>query len=240
MMGKNLIIKSLLFVFLALFLLLSLFFWDMASFFHPDKIRATLASAGRLAPLIYMLIMALAIVISPIPSLPLNIAAGAFFGPIPGTLYSSLGSLFGAVVSFMIARALGRELIEPFLGGHINFCVHCSNKLLTKVVLFSRLLPVVSFDIVSYGAGLTKMSLKHFSVATLIGMLPLTFIYNYFGSVLIFGKGLTVALGLIMVILFFLVPHLIEQYDLFSMRKVIRHEMKDTNVPKGGSSLGSF
>jgi uncharacterized membrane protein YdjX (TVP38/TMEM64 family) len=51
-------------------------------------------------------------------------------------------------------------------------------------VFFSRLFPVVSFDIISYGAGLTKMSLGNFSVATFLGMLPLTFIYNTFGSVL--------------------------------------------------------
>jgi hypothetical protein len=54
-------------------------------------------------------------------------------------------------------------------------------------------------------------------------MLPLTFIYNTFGSVLVVGKGLTIIFGLILVLLFFLIPRLIEEKDLFSMGKVFQH-----------------
>jgi uncharacterized membrane protein YdjX (TVP38/TMEM64 family) len=93
-----------------------------------------------------------------------------------------------------------------------------------KVIVLSRLLPIVSFDVVSYGAGLTKMSLKTFSVATFLGMLPLTFVYNYFGSVVMVGRGLALMLGLIMVFLFFAFPVVIERYDLFSMRKFFHHD----------------
>jgi len=184
--------------------------WDLASFFKPDNIKQWLDDAGSLAPLLYIGIMMAAVVISPIPSLPLDIAAGAFFGPFLGTIYSVIGALAGAVASFLIARLLGRELVERFLGGHINFCSQCSDKLLTKIIFFSRLLPVISFDVISYGAGLTKMSLKKFSVATFLGMIPLTFIYNYSGSVMAFGKGLTFFLGVFMVLLFFLIPKWLE------------------------------
>jgi uncharacterized membrane protein YdjX (TVP38/TMEM64 family) len=68
----------------------------------------------------------------------------------------------------------------------------------------------VSFDIVSYGAGLTKMSLKYFLLATFLGMIPLTFVYNFSGSVLIFGKGVTFILGIVMVTLFFIIPKWLE------------------------------
>ncbi len=221
--NKKTILKILLFGLLALIFFLSQFVWDITTYFNPDRIQALLSRAGRFAPFAYMLFMALAVVISPIPSLPLDIAAGIFFGPILGTLYSSLGALGGASLSFLIARLLGRKWIERFLGGHINFCTACSNKLLTKIVFFSRLLPVVSFDIISYGAGLTKMSLKHFSLATFLGMLPLTFLYNTFGSIIVVGKGLTIILGLIMVILFLLVPRWIERNNLFSMGKFFHH-----------------
>jgi uncharacterized membrane protein YdjX (TVP38/TMEM64 family) len=203
-------LKSLLFIALIAAILISLFVWDLSSFFRPDNIQSRLESAGVFAPLLYILVMALAVVISPIPSLPLDIAAGAFFGTFMGTVYSVIGALIGAVISFAIARFLGREFIEKFLGGHVNFCPTCSDKVLTKIVFISRLIPVVSFDIVSYGAGLTKMSIKKFSLATFIGMIPLTFLYNYSGSVLVFGKGLTFVLGIVMVALFFLIPKWME------------------------------
>jgi len=217
---KSVFIKVALIISFCVLFFLFLFWWEISSYLNPARINAWLDFAGDLAPLLYIVLMALAVVISPIPSVPLDLAAGAFFGPLLGTLYSAAGALGGAVISFLIARFLGRELIDRFLGGHINFCTTCSDKLLTKIVFLSRLLPIISFDVISYGAGLTRMSLKRFSLATFFGMLPLTFIYNYSGSVLVFGTGLTIILGLSIVILFFLAPLLIEKYDVFSMSKL--------------------
>jgi uncharacterized membrane protein YdjX (TVP38/TMEM64 family) len=221
-------IKIFLLLILVSILFLVQFLWDVTSYFNPEKIQKLLSSAGNFAPFIYIATMVLAVVISPIPSLPLDIAAGAFFGPFLGTLFSVAGALGGAIVSFMISRYIGREFIERFLGGHINFCTECSDELLTKIVFLSRLLPIVSFDVISYGAGLTKMSLKKFSLATALGMIPLTFVYNYFGSVLVIGKGLTIILGLVMVVLFFLVPRWIERNNLFSLRRWINSKIVAT------------
>ncbi len=86
-------------------------------------------------------------------------------------------------------------------------------------MFISRLLPVVSFDIISYGAGLTKMSLKKFSLATFLGMIPLTFLYNYSGSVLVFGGRLTFALGIVMVVLFFVIPKWMERTGVIKNMK---------------------
>lgn len=185
--------------------------WDLGIFLNPAYIQQWLDSFGFFAPLFYISLMSLAVVISPIPSLPLDIASGAFFGPILGTVYSVIGASAGAVISFLISRYLGREFIERFLGGHVNFCTSCSDRILTKFVFLSRLLPFISFDIISYGAGLTKMSLRMFVIATVIGMIPLTFIYNYFGSVLVFGKNITILSGLVIVSIFFLVPRYLER-----------------------------
>lgn len=220
---KSLVIKIIVLAAFVFIMLIAQFFWDISSYFNPDNIKRHLTATGSFAPLLFMLVMAAAVVISPIPSLPLDVAAGAVFGPFLGTLYAALGALGGSVISFMITRKTGRELIEPFLGGHINFCKDCSDKLLTKVVFLSRLIPVVSFDIVSYGAGLTRMSLKSFCLATFLGMLPLTFVYTYFGSTLVMGKGLGITLGFIVVVTFFMIPWLIERYDLFSMRSMFKH-----------------
>ncbi|MCK5427722.1 MAG: TVP38/TMEM64 family protein [Thermodesulfovibrionia bacterium] len=213
-MNTRQVIKTSIFLTLAVVLIVSHFFWDVTSYFKPEQIERWLAHAGGFAPFLYMAVMALAVIFSPIPSMPLDIAAGAFFGAFLGTVYSVTGAFIGANISFIIARHLGRNFIERFLGGHINFCTYCSDKILTKIVLLSRLLPIVSFDVVSYGAGLTKMSLKNFSLATVIGMIPLTFIYNYFGSVFVFGKGLTVILGLVMVVFFFIIPRWFERKNI--------------------------
>jgi uncharacterized membrane protein YdjX (TVP38/TMEM64 family) len=215
--------KILTFIALILVLYLMHFIWDITSFFNPEKLEGMLNSAGMFGPFLYMFMMALAVVVSPIPSLPLDIAAGAVFGPFIGTIYSVIGGLAGAVVSFLIARFLGRDVLERFLGGHINFCTQCSDKLLSKVVFISRLVPFISFDIVSYGAGLTKMSLRTFTVMTFFGMIPMTFVYTSFGAVFIIHKGISIVLGVCMVALFFILPRWLEKHKLPSFDKYFRH-----------------
>jgi uncharacterized membrane protein YdjX (TVP38/TMEM64 family) len=203
--------KSALFIVLLLFIAFSQIFLDISSYFSQDRIYEWIAGFGVAAPLFYVVIMSLAVIISPVPSLPMDLAAGAFFGPLLGTVYSVIGASTGAVISFMISRFLGRNLIERFLGGHINFCTQCSDRILTKIVFFSRMLPFISFDIVSYGAGLTKMSLMNFIISTFFGTIPLTFIYNYFGSVFIFSGKLSLMLGIVFVAFFFLIPRFLEK-----------------------------
>lgn len=217
-------IKIVLFSSLVLGLFASQLFFDPARYLPIPRIVSLLRDAGPLSPLLFISMMAIAVVVSPLPSLPLDLAAGSFFGPLMGTLYSAIGGLIGAVLSFLIARFVGRELIERYLRGHINFCTLCSDKLVTKIVFLSRLLPVVSFDVVSYGAGLTAVSLKQFSIATFFGMLPLTFVYNYFGSVKVVATGWKVAAGIFIVLMFFIVPRIIERYDPFSLKNYFKHD----------------
>ncbi len=190
----------------------------------PERVDRWLETSGPLAPVAFILVMALAVVISPIPSLPLDILAGRVFGSVIGTVYAAVGGTLGAMAAFLLARLLGRDLLAPFLRGHINFCRRCSDKLLTKVVFLSRLVPFVSFDLVSYGAGLTRISLLKFGVATLLGMLPVTFFYTSFGSAVLENRLVTWLGGLAMVVLFFLLPRWIERYDLFSLRRHFAHQ----------------
>ncbi len=210
---------------LVLMLFCADYLWDLTSYIPPERIQGILGKAGSLAPILYMAFMALAVVIPFIPTMPLDFAAGAFFGPLPGTLYSAVGATAGAAVAFLLARYLGREFIERFLSGHINFCTQCSDRLLTKGVALSRLVPFISFKVVSYGAGLTRMSLKAFSLATFLGMLPMAFAYSYFGSaILAASRGTILVLGALMVAFFLVFPGLIERYDLFSLGRYFQHE----------------
>jgi uncharacterized membrane protein YdjX (TVP38/TMEM64 family) len=146
------------------------------------------------------------------------------FGPLLGTLYSAVAATAGAAVAFLIARHLGREFIERFLSGHINFCTQCSDRLLTKIIFFSRLVPFVSFKMVSTAPGSPMMSLRPFSLATLLGMLPLTFAYNYFGAaILTANRGTVLLMGVLLVLFLFWFPRLVEQYDVFSLRTKLEH-----------------
>jgi uncharacterized membrane protein YdjX (TVP38/TMEM64 family) len=81
---------------------------------------------------------------------------------------------------------------------------------------------MVSFDVVSYGAGLTKMSLSRFSIATFLGMLPLTFLNNYFGSGITFHRRWSLTFGILMVLLFFGLPRFLEKNKWFALHHAIK------------------
>ncbi|OGP75424.1 MAG: hypothetical protein A2W09_03265 [Deltaproteobacteria bacterium RBG_16_50_11] len=172
----------------------------------PARIIVLLQDAGPLAPFFYMILMAGAVVISPIPSLPLDLASGTVFGTFWGTVYSVIGAEAGAVISFFIARALGREAITRLLKNDIGFCDLCAEHHLFYIIFLARLLPVFSFDIISYGAGLTRISPRYFALATLLGVIPPTFLITYFGGGIFSGSGYTILLGGFLVLLFFLIP----------------------------------
>ena len=185
------------------------------------------------APLIYMAVMAATAVIIPIPGPPLYVVAGALFGSVIGTVYAVVGSLAGAVIAFIIARFLGRGFVESMVGKQVVICCECSEGLLTKIIFFSRLLPLISFDVVSYGAGLTRMSLRSFSLATLLGSLPMTFIYHSFGSLITVSSTTALILGLVIVAILFALPYLADRWDIkkFRPRLVSRNGSDSCELP---------
>ena len=196
---------------------------ELADLVSPARVEAWLIRAGPAAPLLLMGLMATAVVVSPIPSFPLDLAAGAFFGPVLGTLYSAAGALAGAAASFFLARLLGRNLVERFARGHIQLCRECSDKLLTKVVFLARPLPMVSFDLVSYAAGLTRLSPAKFLAASALGMLPATFLLNALGHTVVFDARVTLLAGATVAVLFLLLPRWIEQRNPFGLARHFRH-----------------
>jgi len=80
----------------------------LSAAFKEARIEQRLRSAGPLAPLLFVLLMAAAVVL-PIPTFPLDVLAGQVFGPVLGTLYAVTGATLGAMVSFLLARWLGRD-----------------------------------------------------------------------------------------------------------------------------------
>ena len=137
----------------------------------PASLRDWLQRQGAYAPLIYMLVLAAAVVISPIPSIPLDIAAGLAFGLFWGTVYTLVGAEIGALVAFGLARRFGR----PWLAKHLQPSTleqidRLSSQLGARGLFLTRLLPVFNFDWVNYAAGLTRMPVRSFAVATLAGM----------------------------------------------------------------------
>lgn len=152
-----------------------------------------------LGPVAVILLIAFAIVFNPIPSAPIALAAGAVFGHAWGTLYIVLGAELGAIIAFGIARFAGYELLGKWFGDRIETGLWGNQNRLTVLVFVSRLLPFISFDLISYGAGLTPIRFWRFATATLLGLIPMSFLLAHFGAELKttgLAGGILIALGL--------------------------------------------
>lgn len=178
---------------------------------NSNQISAWVDDTGYWGPLIIIGLMVTAVVASPLPSAPIAIAAGAAFGQILGTIYVIVGAFIGALIAFYISRWLGKRAIERWFGDKIATGLLGSQNVLTATIFFSRLLPFVSFDMISYAAGLSVIKPWRFSVATLLGVIPMAFLMAHLGEMAIegdsefamwfsLGLGIVVALPLLLLI----------------------------------------
>jgi uncharacterized membrane protein YdjX (TVP38/TMEM64 family) len=137
---------------------------------------------GMVGPLATIGLLAMAIVLNPIPSAPIALAAGAAYGHLWGTVYVVTGAEIGALIAFAIARSVGYEVLHRWLGKRLSLGSLASQNALMAAVFASRLLPFISFDLVSYAAGLTPLTLWRFALATLAGIIPASFLLAHFGG----------------------------------------------------------
>ena len=164
-----------------------------------SQIEIWIEQAGAWGPLAIIALMTAAVVASPIPSAPIALAAGAAYGHYAGTAYVAVGSELGALAAFLIARGVGRGAIERWLGDKAAYGLLGSQNALTLSVFISRLLPFVSFDAMSYAAGLSRLHFWRFALATMAGILPASFVLAHFGSAAMdgdFDSAEWIALGL--------------------------------------------
>ena len=140
---------------------------------------------------ISFLLMILQSVAAPLPAFIITFANAALFGWVNGAILSWTSAMVGAALCFYIARFLGRDTVERLTS---KLALKNIDEFLGKygkhTVLIARLLPFISFDLVSYGAGLTSMRFIPFFVATGIGQLPATIVYSYVGGMLTGGAKL--------------------------------------------------
>lgn len=157
----------------------------LSALMDENGLRRLIGRLGVWGPLALILMMTGAIVLSPIPSGPIAMVAGAAFGPVWGTVYVVIGAEAGALIAFAIARFFGYEAVRHWAWGRRLLDRARSQNVLMAVVFASRLVPFISFDAVSYAAGLTPLTFWRFAVATLAGVVPISFLLVHLGEELI-------------------------------------------------------
>ena len=155
---------------------------------NVDAVIEYIRSFGAFAVVVSFSLMVFSSLLAPLPAFLITISNAAIFGWWQGAILSWSSAMVGAALCFFIARALGRDVVEKFTGkGALAAVEGYFEKYGSKTILVCRLLPFVSFDAVSYFAGLTPIKFLPFFLATGIGQLPATIVYSYVGGMLTGG-----------------------------------------------------
>lgn len=172
---------------------------------NVNVVKEYILSFGIWAPIVSFLLMIFQSIAAPLPAFVITFANAALFGWVKGAILSWSSAMAGAALCFYIAKIYGRDAVEKLTSKLALESVDVFFEKYGKyAVLVARLLPFVSFDIVSYAAGLTTMDFWSFFIATGIGQLPATIVYSYVGGMLtgsvktfVFGLMILFALSII-------------------------------------------
>jgi len=147
-----------------------------------DALGDRLASYGLLGPLISLGIMVLQGVLAPLPAFVVTFANGLAFGTFWGWVISLAGHVLASSVAFYLARRLGRTRVQALVTKRgLSGADEWLERWGPQAVFLARLAPGISFDAISYAAGLTRIRFKHFVIATTLGVIPETLLFAYLG-----------------------------------------------------------
>jgi len=193
-----------------LIICLALYLWLALRADHnlltPAGLKATVQELGVFSPILYMGILALSVIISPIPGAPLVVAGGAVWGFPLGGIYSVMGGFVGGLVAYFIGRTLGNSAIQALTGQSIRWGQTYRDKYSGWFVFFTRLLPILPFGLISYGSGVAKFPAKSYAIATLLGMTPPTLLFSYLGESLTSSIVKTILVSILLLILLVAIP----------------------------------
>jgi len=119
-----------------------------------------------------------------LPGSILTLGAGFIFKLVLGAITVSIGSTLGACAAFLVGRTVARKWIAAKVAQNKKFTAidEAVAQQGFKIVLLTRLSPVIPFNFLNYAFGLTKISFWKYALGSWIGMLPGTIMYVYFGA----------------------------------------------------------
>jgi uncharacterized membrane protein YdjX (TVP38/TMEM64 family) len=178
--------------------------------FSTEGLTDLLGRYPVMAPLIFLCIYAIAPSLF-LPSIPLTLAAGFFWGPVWGVIFSMAGATLGACLPFFLSRYLLQNAVKAKIPEERwNWLQDKVTRHGWKAVAFTRLIPVFPFNLLNYLFGLTPIPFRHYLWSTFVFMLPACIAFVAFGSslgeLILRGNIRGLIIGIVIAVCAFLIP----------------------------------
>lgn len=170
-------------VFWIILLLVALVFltYRYSGNFSMQQTKASIEGLGILAPVVFIG-MCILRGLTFLPCGMLSALGGAVFGKLGGTIFTLLGLTAGSVLTFYLARIIGKDWAKRIMGHRYDKYEGYVSRDFPYSIFLMRVLPILPYDAVSCIAGMSRVSLGKFITGTLAGSLPGVFLYVYFGD----------------------------------------------------------
>ena len=157
--------------------------------FRADELRIWIAQFGVFAPLVFILIQTLQVIVAPIPGQIVALVAGYLFGSVAGTVYSLTGVLLGSAIAFSLAKRYGRSLVEDVLHEDVlNRFDGFVERVGAPGLFVLVIVPGLPDDAICFLSGLTPWRLRTFMLVIAVGRLPAYVLTVYAGGELASGR----------------------------------------------------
>jgi uncharacterized membrane protein YdjX (TVP38/TMEM64 family) len=154
----------------------------MAIHGNIDRLKAFILSYGIWAPLISACLVVAQSIVLFLPAFPIYVVNALVFGLLWGMLLSWSSAVLGSIICFVIAKTLGRPAVRRIVNrAHLetaDAALRRYGRYEKYVILFFGFVPVVSFDVISYAAGLTLLTYWEFIALVCVAQIPSALFYS--------------------------------------------------------------
>lgn len=152
-----------------------------------DNAQTFIKNTGVWAPIVFIILCAVSLIIAPLSGSSLFVVGGTLFGKHDAFLFSYIATIMGCSANFWISRKLGRKVAQRFIGkANLDELDKFIGKLKSsRSILYMIAIMPFSQDIDSYAIGLTKIKYTHFLIALILCSTIVIGGYVYIGSSLL-------------------------------------------------------
>jgi uncharacterized membrane protein YdjX (TVP38/TMEM64 family) len=137
-------------------------------------VRVWLTDLGPIAPLAYIVIYMVQVVVGPVPGLPIGAAAGFVFGLVPAMIYGLIGLGLGVAIALVAGRTWGLRLLSR-VAGPDKIARWEQMRLINSPVTWLLIFLGPSPDLILFVAGMSRIPLPRLFLVGLVGRAPAMF-----------------------------------------------------------------
>lgn len=137
------------------------------------------------------------------PGTPLTLLAGATLGVFWGSVVSLIGNTIGAIAAFLIGRYFLKDYVQNNLYKKYPLARKYESRFFKNglvTVILLRLIPLFPFNALNYLLGVTQVRTKDYILGTILGIIPGTIAFVYFGKALVMLSAVHIASSIIAIV----------------------------------------